>query len=115
MATFKDLKGVEGIDKLNECIPLLNEIFDDKEIFNEQDERTFTELATPIYKKHTDAINKLFEILEINPDSSIGILTAITTLLYEISQDKEIAVFFMGTSPSLRRMIYATANTEGEQ
>ena len=32
MLSFKNLKGMEGIDKLNECAVLIDEIFGDKEI-----------------------------------------------------------------------------------
>lgn len=113
MLSFKSLIGLEGIDKLNECVSIIDEIFADEEILKH--EGTFAELATPIYKQHTASIEKLFEILGEKPESSIAILSSITSLLLEISTDKDIASFFMGTSKNLRRMISAMRNTKAEQ
>lgn len=114
MASFKSLQGLEGIDKLNECIPLIDEIFSDTEIFGNT-EGTFGELSTPIYKKHTKAVEKLFEILGEKPESAVAILSGITSLLLEITQDKDIAAFFMGTSKNLRSTMFAMRNTKEEQ
>lgn len=115
MISFKKLQGIEGIDKLNECAPLVNEIFSDSDIFNEKTEATFGELATPVYKKHTEAVNKLFKILGEEPESAAAILSGTTKLLVEAATDKEVAGFFMGTVPSLRSWTFAMANTEAEQ
>lgn len=116
MISFKNLKGMDGIDKLNECVPLVDEIFSDTEIFSDKTEATFGELATPIYKKHTEAVNKLFMILEgEQPESAAAILSGITRLMIEVSGDKEIASFFMGTVKSLRQWLSATLNTKEEQ
>lgn len=115
MLSFKNLKGMEGIDKLNECAVLIDEIFGDKEIFNDKTEATFAELATPIYKKHTDTVNKLFETLGKKPEGAAAILSNLTVLLIEASGSPEVSSFFMGTVPSLRQFIYATANTKDEQ
>ena len=115
MVSFKNLKGMEGIDKLNECAALMDKIFEDKEIFNEKSDATCGELATPIYKKHTDTVNKLFEILGEKPESATAILTGITNLLIEATSDKEVAGFFMGTVKSLRSWTFAMANTKDGQ
>ena len=115
MLSFKNLKGMEGIDKLNECALLIDEIFSDKEIFNDKTEATFGELATPIYKKHTKAVNKLFEILGEKPESAVAILSNLAVLLLEATSAPEVCGFFMGTAKSLNKFMFATANTEGEQ
>ena len=115
MVSFKNLKGIEGIDTLNECAPLIDEIFGDAEIFNDNTEMTFGELATPVYKKHTDAVNKLFELLGEKPDNAAAILSSVTRLLVEISSDKDVMSFFLGTVRSLRQWISATANTKDAQ
>lgn len=115
MVSFKNLQGIEGVDKLNECAPLIDEIFSDKEIFNENNESTFGEMATPIYKKHTDTVNKLFEILGEKPESAVATLSGITKLLLEISNDVEVGSFFMGTAKNLRSWTFAMVNTKDEQ
>lgn len=115
MISFKNLEGMEGIDKLNECAPLINDIFGDNEIFNNDTDVTWGELATPIYKKHPETINKIFEILGEAPKSAAGILSGVSRLLIEVTSDKEVASFFMGTAKNLRSWISAMANTEGEQ
>ena len=113
MASFKDLKGFEGIDKLNECVPLIDEIFSDELFMNNKG--TFGELATPIYKNHPETVKKLFDILGEKPESSVSILAGISKLLLEIINDGEVASFFMGTSKSLRSTMYAMRNTKEEQ
>lgn len=113
MLSFKNLEGLEGIDKLNECVPIIDEIFSDEKIFKK--DATFAELATPIYKKHTESVNKLFDILGERPTSSAGILATITNLLIEMSGDSEIMGFFIGTCKNLRNAISVMQNTVGGQ
>ena len=115
MLSFKNLKGMDGIDKLNECAPLIDEIFSDKEIFGEKTEATFGELATPVYKRHTETVDKLFEILGEKPESAAAILSNLTVLLIEAAGAPEVSSFFMSTVKSLRQFIFATANTKEEQ
>lgn len=113
MSTFKELKGLDGIDKLTECVPLMDEIFSEEAIFNS--DKTFAELGMEIYKKHTNAMDKLFEILGEKPENSVQICLLFNRIMSEVSQDKDIASFFIYTSKNLKSMMLATANTEGER
>lgn len=104
---------IQDIDKLNECIEPVNEIFGDKEIFNETTNATFGELATPIYKKHKAACEKLFEILDEKPTNAAGILATISGILVSINNDREVVTFFLGVSKPLRLWLSAMQSTEG--
>lgn len=106
---------IQDIDKLNECIEPVNEIFGDKEIFNENTSATFGELATPIYKKHKAACEKLFEILDEKPTNAAGILATISGILVSINSDKEVVAFFLGVSKPLRLWLSAMQNTAETQ
>jgi hypothetical protein len=115
MLSFKNLKGMDGIDKLTECAALIDEIFSDEEIFNKKTNATFGELATPIYKKHTKTVNRLFEILGEKPESAVSILSNLAVLLTEAANSPEVCSFFMSTAKSLNKFMLAMVNTEGEQ
>ena len=107
--TFKEM----DLDKLNECAEPLDEIFSEKELF--ESEKYFTELAIPIYQKHKEAIDKLFELREEKPENAMQMCLLFNKIMLEISQDKETASFFTYMSKNLRLMIFAMANTEGKQ
>lgn len=111
---FKDFKGLDGIDKLLECAPSVDEIFGDKEIFKE-DVGSFGEVAIPVYKRHTDAVNKIFEVLEIKPENSTAIIKEVVMILSDILGNSETASFFSAASENLRSWLSHMANTEGEQ
>ena len=102
---------IQDIDKLNECIEPVNEIYGDKDIFNENTHATFGELATPIYKKHKAACEKLFEILDEKPTNAVGILVTISGILVSIDNDREVAIFFTGACKNLRSWISAMQST----
>ena len=114
---FRELKGIEGIDKLTECVPFVEEILSDREMFDEfgKQDMTWMQAAAPIYKKHTESIEKIFEILEEEPESSIATLTKTAEIITSIFTDKEIKSFFIASCRNLRLMISAMASTEGEQ
>lgn len=112
---FNELKGTEGIDKLIECSPYVDEIFSDKEIFGKDDIGSFGEVAIPVYKKHKDAVYKIFEILEVKPERSTEIITEVITMLSDILRDAETASFFTSTSKNLKTWLSAMANMQGEQ
>ena len=112
---FKDLKGIEGIDKLNECVPYVEEIFSDTEFFENLGKVTFMQVAAPIYKRHKESVEKIMEILEEVPTTAAGILTTTTSILTGIYGDKDTLAFFMASCESLRSMLSPTENTEDEQ
>lgn len=112
---FNELKGTEGIDKLIECSPYVDEIFSDTEIFNSDDIGLFGEVAIRVYKKHKEAVNKIFDILEIKPERSTEIITEVITMLSDILRDAETASFFSSTSKNLRLWLSAMVNTGEKQ
>lgn len=115
MKTFKDLKGLEGIDKLNECIPYVDNIL---LALRNMGEVNFAEAATPMYKEHHEDFNKIFEILngpDAITDNTLEVLSATATIIAEIITNKEICAFFMGACKKTRSAISATQNTKAEQ
>lgn len=112
--TFKDLKGLEGIDKMVECAPYIDEIFGDKDIFND-DIGTFGEIAIPAYKKHTDSFNHIFDILEIDHEDSLGIIQNVVMILRDLTGNAEVASFFTGISPNLKSWIEHMVSIAAEQ
>lgn len=112
---FNELKGLDGIDKLLECAPCVDEIFGDKDIFGSNDIGSFGEVAISVYKTHKDAVNKLFEIMDIKPERSTEIITEIITMLGDILRDAETASFFSSTSKNLKSWLSAMATMQGEQ
>jgi hypothetical protein len=112
---FNELKGLEGIDTLLECAPYVDEIFGDKDIFNTSDIGSFGEVAISVYKAHKDAVNKLFDIMDIKPERSTEIITELITMLSDILRDAETASFFTSTSKNLKSWLSLMASTKGEQ
>lgn len=107
---FSELKGLDGIDKLNECVEYVDEIMSDTELFKEIGEKklNWMQAASPIYKKHTNSITKIMEILGEKPDTAIGIMIATSNIIGNIFTDKETAAFFYTSSENLRSMLSAT-------
>lgn len=112
---FNELTGAEGIDKLLECAPYVDEIFADKDIFGTDNIGSFGEIAIPVYKNHKEAVNKIFDILEIKPERSTEIITEVITMLGDILRDAETASFFTATSKNLKTWLSAMVNTEDGQ
>jgi hypothetical protein len=112
---FNELKGLEGIDTLLECAPYVDEIFGDKDIFSSADIGSFGEVAISVYKMHKNAVDKLFEIMDIKPERSTEIITEIITMLGDILRDAETASFFTSTSKNLKSWLSLMASTKGEQ
>lgn len=112
---FSELKGLEGIDTLLECAPYVDEIFGDKDIFGSTEIGSFGEVAISVYKKHKDAISKLFDIMDIKSERSTEIIAEIVTMLGDILRDAETASFFTSTSTNLKSWLSAMANIKGEQ
>lgn len=114
---FSDLKGMEGIDKLTECIPYVDEIFSDEEFINSIPEKdmTWLEAATIAYKTHNASFTALMNVLEEKPETSIEILSATASIMAEIFQEESVRAFFISQCRKMRSAISAMANTEGEQ
>lgn len=112
---FADLKGIDGIDKLNDCVPYVEEIFSDKELFESIKNMTWVQAATPIYKQHKESIEKIMEILEEEPQNSAETIVATTNIISGIRGDKDTLAFFTASCESLRSMLLPMVNTEGEQ
>ena len=115
MKTFKDLQGIEGIDKLTECIPYVDEIFSDKKLFEEQNDATWGETAVAIYKAHTDSMNKIFAALGEVPESTLDILNATTVIIQEIFTNTELRSFFIGACKNMKSVLLSMANIKGVQ
>ena len=115
MKSFKDLQGLEGIDKLTECIPYVDEIFSDKKLFEEQNEATWGETAVAIYKAHTDSMNNIFKALGEVPESTLDILNATTEIIKEIFVNSDLRSFFIGVSKNMKSVLFAMANIKDGQ
>ena len=114
---FSELKGLEGIDKLNECVPYVENILSDKELLDKisKSEMTWIEAATPIYKEHSGDILNIMEILEEKPEKAVDILSTTAKIMIEIFKDEEVRSFFMYSCKSMISTVSAMANTKDEQ
>lgn len=115
MKTFKDLKGLEGIDKLNECIPYVDNILSD---LRTMPESNFAEAAAPMYKKHHEDFDKIFKIINENDDitdNTLELISATAKIIAEITGNREICAFFIVACKKTRSAISATPNTKAEQ
>lgn len=113
--TFKDLKGIEGIDKLNDCIPFVEDIMSDRKLFEENIEKSWLQMAVPVYKAHTESIEKLMEILEEKAESSADILMFTTKIISSLFMDESIRNFFIVSCKSMMNTVSAMASTMDEQ
>ena len=115
MKTFKDLKGLEGIDKLNECIPYVDNILSE---LRNMPNSNFAEAAAPMYKKLHEDFDKIFEIIndadEIT-DNTLELISATARIIAEITSNSEICAFFIAACKKTRSAISATPNTKAEQ
>ena len=95
MKTFKDFTGTEGIDKVIECAPYINEIIIDSEIIKQIDNLSWLELGALVVKNHGEAFNKVRIALgnEENVDS-IGLAYSAAQLMKEILTNKDTLDFF---------------------
>ena len=116
MKRFSEFTGAEGIDKLIECAPLVAEMITDAGIMSTVGEETaWSDLGAKMYKAHTEACNKLFTLLEFEPESSLDIIRGVSQILSETLKDGTLAGFFISSSGMKRPSISATGNTEDEQ
>lgn len=115
MKTFNDFSGVEGIDKLMECAPYVNELLKDKDTLSKMSDMTWIELGATMYKAHAEACDKLFAALDKKPDTSIGLVSATAQVMSEILNNKDMIDFFISAGKAKKSSGSVTENTEGEQ
>ena len=95
MKTFNDFKGAEGIDKVIECAPYINEIIVDTEIIDKIDSMSWIEMGAMIVKKHGDAFEKIRTALgNDKSENSVGLAYSAAQLMKEILSDKDTLDFF---------------------
>lgn len=94
MRSFNDYTGIEGIDKLVECAPYVAEILNDREIYSNMKGKSWLELGAVTYKTHSECFDKLFEILDHKPETSISITSAVAQILVEIYGNQDLLEFF---------------------
>lgn len=115
MKTFNDFTGLEGVDKLIECAPYVGELLSDKENLAKMSEMTWIELGATMYKAHTEACDRLFEVLDAKPDTSIGLVSATAQIMAEIFSNKDMIDFFISASKAKKSSFSVTENTVEEQ
>lgn len=98
MKTLNDYQGTEGIDKLLECAPYITEIIGDTEIISKAADMPWIKLGGEVYKKHTDACNKLFEALDHTPESPISAMAATAQVMAELLTNQDLIDFFISLS-----------------
>lgn len=114
---FSELKGMEGIDKLTECIPYVDEIFSDENFIStiKAKDMAWIEAATIAYKTHNESVTAIMSILEEKPETAIEILSATASIMAEIFQEESVRAFFISQCRKMRSAISAMANTKDEQ
>ena len=112
MVSFNNLKGIDGIDKLNECANYIDTIFADKNILDELKGLPWIKAAVPIYQKYQAEFDAIFDILGHKPESTVEIVSSVARLLSEATSE-EIGTFFIATCGNLKSALFATANTKG--
>ena len=95
MKTFKDFTGTEGIDKVIECAPYINEIIIDTDIMSKIDDMSWLELGAMIVKNHAEAFGKIRTALgNEESENSIGLSYSAAQLMKEVLADKDTLDFF---------------------
>ncbi|MBP5379708.1 MAG: hypothetical protein J6Y64_09240 [Ruminococcus sp.] len=115
MKSFNDYTGAEGIDKLVECSPYVAELLTDSDILSKMGDMSWIELGGAMYKAHSEACDKLFEILDHKPDNSLGLVSATAQVMAEIFSNKDMIDFFVSASKSAKSSTSAMENTEDGQ
>lgn len=96
MKTFNDFKGAEGIDKVIECAPYINEIIVDTEIMGKIDSMSWLEMGAMIVKKHGDAFEKIRTALgNAKSENNIGLAYSAAKLMKELLSDEDTLDFFI--------------------
>ena len=95
MKTLSDYSGAEGVDKLIECSPLISELLSDTEIMGNIKDKTLMQIGGEVYKAHTDTCNKLFAILDHEPENAISAVTATAQVMAELLTNQDLIDFFI--------------------
>lgn len=96
MKTFKDYTGTEGIDKVIECAPDINEIIMDSEIMSAIDSMSWLEMGATVIKKHSEAFDRVRKALGNEPgENGVGLAFSAAQLMKDILTDKDTLDFFM--------------------
>ena len=98
MKTLNDYQGTEGIDKLLECAPFITEILTDAEVLSSTTEKPWIQVGGEVYKKHTEACNKLFGILDHEPENPVSAMAATAQLIAELLTNQDLIDFFISLS-----------------
>jgi len=106
---------IKEIDTLMECVPYVNDILGDTELFTSLKDKTWIEAATPLYKAHKESFDTLMGILDEKPESAVKFVSTVARIIAEIFKDEETAPFFMQACTNARFAISAMANTEEKQ
>lgn len=98
MKTLNDYQGAEGIDKLLECAPYITEILGDTEIISTASEKSWLTLGGEVYKRHTEASNKLFGVLDHEPENALSAMSATAKIMAELLTNQDLIDFFISLS-----------------
>ena len=102
MKTINDYNGTEGIDKLIECVPYINELIGDLALINQLKDRSWLSIGGEVYKKHTEACTNLFKILDHEPENVVSAVAATAQIMSELLNNKELLDFFMSLGKTLK-------------
>ena len=94
MKTLNDYSGAEGVDILIECSPLITEILGDSKIMKELEGKSLMQVGGEVYKAHTETCNKLFAILDHEPENAISAVTATAQVMAELLTNQDLLDFF---------------------
>ena len=94
MKTLNDYSGAEGVDKLIECSPYISEILGDAEIMSNLQDKSLMQIGGEVYKAHTEICNKLFAVLDHEPENAISAVTATAQVIAELLTNQDLLDFF---------------------
>lgn len=95
MKTLNDYQGAEGIDKLLECAPYINELISDKNAMQNIEDKSWIQLGGEIYKAHTETCNALFKVLDHEPENAISAISATAQVIAELLTNRDLIDFFI--------------------
>ena len=101
MKTLNDFQGLEGIDKLIECAPYINELIGDLSLINQLKDHSWLSIGGEVYKNHTEACNNLFKALDHEPENSVSAVAATAQVVSEIFTNKDMLDFFISLAKKL--------------
>ena len=87
----------------------------DQKLFEDNIDKSWIQMAIPVYKAHTESIESLMDILDEKAESSADILMFTTKILTSLFMDESIRSFFIVSCKSMMNTVSAMANFKGEQ